>query len=136
MKVSKQLLTILVLLITLNACSPTINYLGKSYVSTTNVDLYFDREDVPRPFEVMGHAEVILSNLFTMQEGQKALEKYAIKAGADAIVFEGINTNSSPTYTKVEDSKANSSGGYTTTSTVSTSNNETKIIKAILVKYK
>ena len=34
----------------------SVNYVGKSFEPTTNVDLYFSKEDIEKEYTVMGHA--------------------------------------------------------------------------------
>ena len=111
------------------------DYLGKSYAPTTHVDLYFDPADIKKEYEVMGEltAEAELGSAEEMQE--KIMEE-AMKKGADGVLLGGLDkvitgeSTSSDTTTKDQGRKT------TSTTTVSTSYSEKKVIKARLIKYK
>ena len=66
-----------------------VNYIGKSFEPTTNVDLYFSKEDIEKEYTVMGHA--IGDGTSDSNEIQKALIEEAKEKGADAVLITGID---------------------------------------------
>ena len=113
------------------ACSPTINYLGKSYSPTTKIDLYFDERDITRDYEVMGNMrnagyEIDMDDLESIKE---AMIKKAREEGGDAILFLGsYYEKTTSTTTEYENTET---GGIETSTP-----NTTKIVEAKLLKYK
>lgn len=145
-----NLVSILLVLIFFNSCSPIVDYLGKSYTPTINVDLAFNRNDIKYPYEEMGMMQGKGGKYSDIQN--KMLEE-AKKRGADAIVFEGhqelvtgTNTNTNANWNSQTNSvasnnnkpvatqKTNTYGtGYANTTSTNTS---VKVVQAILLKYK
>ena len=76
-----------------------VNYVGKSFEPTTNVDLYFSKEDIEKEYTVMGHA--IGSGTSDSNEIQTALIEEAKEKGADAVLITEI---SNPPLLSSEDS--------------------------------
>ena len=68
-----------------------VNYVGKSFQSTINVDLYFSKEDIEQEYTVMGHA--IGDGTSDNNEIQTALIEEAKAKGADAVLITGIDNN-------------------------------------------
>ena len=66
-----------------------VNYIGKSFEPTTDVDLYFSKEDIEKEYTVMGHA--IGSGTYDSSSIQKALIEEAKEKGADAVLITGID---------------------------------------------
>ena len=66
-----------------------VNYVGKSFEPTTNIDLYFSKEDIEKEYTVMGHA--IGSGTYDSNAIQKALIEEAKEKGADAVLITGID---------------------------------------------
>ena len=75
------------------ACSH-INYVGKSYQQTKNVDVYFSESATGREYEVMGHA-ISAGQIFVSEDDlqEKLIEEAKLK-GADAIIITGIDRDS------------------------------------------
>ena len=63
-------------------------YVGKSFEPTTNVDLYFSKEDIQKEYTVMGHA--IGSGTSDSNDIQKALIEEAKEKGAGAVLITEI----------------------------------------------
>ena len=80
-------LLVLVALLAIGCAS--VNYVGKSFEPTTNVDLYFSKEDIEKEYTVMGHA--IGSGAYDSNAIQKALIEEAKEKGADAVLITGID---------------------------------------------
>ena len=66
-----------------------VNYVGKSFEPTTNIDLYFSKEDIEKEYTVMGHA--IGSGTSDSNEIQEALIEEAKEKGANAVLITGID---------------------------------------------
>ena len=78
------------LLILLVSCGTQVNYLGTTYPSTKNVDVFVDQASVKKPFDVIGKGYIKRNigpeiSVETIQ--RKAVEKAKIN-GANAVVIE------------------------------------------------
>ena len=149
-KSQKQFLLFFLFAFLIQSCSPIVDYLGKSYAPTLNVDLAFNRNDIKFPYEEMGMMQGKGGKYSDIQN--KMLEE-ARKRGADAIVFEnhqelvtGSNTNTNANWNSqtntaatnnnkpVTTQKTNTYGsGYANTTSTNTS---VKVVQAVLLKYK
>lgn len=67
------------------------NYLGNSYKPTQNIDVFFVREDIERPYKVMGIAELIAEDGTNTRHYFKSIVTTAQKNGADAVLVQGMN---------------------------------------------
>ena len=73
----------------------------------------------------------------TLEEAQALIERTGREKGADAIVFEGIvSETSAPTYTTTEKIEKNDDGSKTRTATTSQSVFTTNRLLATFIKYK
>ena len=68
-----------------------VNYIGKSFEPTTNVDLYFSKEDIEKEYTVMGHA--VGDGTSDNDEIQIALIEEGKAKGADAVLITGIDSD-------------------------------------------
>tara|TARA_B100000745_G_scaffold102961_1_gene65754 strand:+ start:1149 stop:1496 length:348 start_codon:yes stop_codon:yes gene_type:complete len=84
-------LLVLVALLAIGCAS--VNYVGKSFEPTTNVDLYFSKEDIEKEYTVMGHA--IGSGTSDSNDIQQALIDKAKEKGADAVLITEIDNQNS-----------------------------------------
>jgi hypothetical protein len=87
-------------------CATPFQYTGKSYPSTTQVDIYFRSTDVKKPFEVMGTIEGTLSQSSDFNQTMEKVKTEARKQGADAVIISGIEL-----MTPAADSTATEKGG-------------------------
>lgn len=62
-------------------------YFGKTYPATKNVDLYFDLDDVKKPYTVMGSTE-LAQGFRSLEKVQEKIIKLAKSKGADGIFLE------------------------------------------------
>lgn len=74
------------------SCSPKIQYLGKTYAPTQNVDIFFNESDINKPFETIG---MIRNSGKSYEKNNPEVIKTAMLAkamqvGADAIIFHGM----------------------------------------------
>ena len=108
----------------------SIDYLGKNYPPTTNVDVYFDAADVRVEYEVMGEVSAEAGLFNSTSDMQEKIVAETKKRGADGVIFGSLEKHVKGTTTKEETSK----DGRVTTTTSSIE--EAKIVKARLIKYR
>ena len=85
----KILITFSLLLFLVFGCAH-INYVGKTYDPTDQVDVYYAKEDIPREYTVMGHAVGGGQLLVSTSKIQNELIEKAKSTGADAILITEI----------------------------------------------
>lgn len=124
------------LIILLASCSDRIIYYGRSYPTTSNLDLYFRESDVSEPHEIMGKATLEVSSKKSSDKVQARLEERARKKGADALIFDDIfltNTGS-----KTGGAAAGTSGrrGFLGIFGSKTKYSKGQQVKVTLVKYR
>ena len=84
----KRLILFSALIILFSSCGRTIHYLGDFYTPKDEVEVFYDTNDVPYEFKVIGqmtHDKFINYNLETIKT---EMIKKASLNGADAIVFQ------------------------------------------------
>jgi len=136
---SKYLAIVIGVLLCLSACTK-IDYIGEEYPPTTHVDLFFDMEDVTREHKVMGHLIATADDAVSTEKMQKKMIKKAKEKGADAVVimeFDKYQSGETTNYKETTEEGKTKKGKHktTTTATSSTSVDEKKQIKAVLLKY-
>ena len=135
-----RLIPALVFILLFSGCGPTVQYVGRSYTPTTNVDLFFSPNDVKKEYEVMGKIDGKAFPFTDFQKIQDKVIEEAKKRGADGVIISGmgeevINTSKNTTTTSSGEQKDQSWNA--TTSTVTTTNNQTvKVLRADFIKYK
>ena len=84
----------LTILVSFLASCAHVNYIGKWYDSTENVDIYFSTSEAEYEYEIMGHA-ISAGQIFVSVDDlrQKLLEE-ARENGADAIIITEIDRDS------------------------------------------
>lgn len=129
-----QLFLVSFLAIVLFSCSSP-DYLGKSYPPTENVDIFFREADIKKDYEVMGKVMVEVPQKKSLQKAQSKIENLAKAKGADAILFDDVNTRSTG-YTRAGGG-ASKGGKVSVGGSVSkTKDTEVKQVDATLLKYK
>lgn len=129
-------------LVVLAACA-SVDYVGKSYPPTANVDVYMSADDVERPYEVMGEARAQIDAIPFAKQGQQLQEKLLAEArerGANGIILgalESHETGSTSTTTgqaqrKWHKGKRNTQ--YTENTTTST--DEVNELRGQLIRYR
>lgn len=66
----------------------SVDYTGRSFAPTAEVDVFYSMEDVKRPHEVMGKAEARAGDGTSLADFERELVNEARTRGADAIVIE------------------------------------------------
>ena len=116
----------------------TTDYVGKSYAPTSQVDLYFSDADVEKPYEAMGEVRVEADKNFFVKSKkmQDKLLKLAREKGADGVIVAPMairSTGSTETTTgEIKPGRKNAQTSSTTTTTAQ----EVKELRGLLIKYK
>ena len=79
--------TLIVTVLFITSCSPTLHYLGETYQPTIIVDTYYSPEDIKKDFKVIGQLENGGEIPFNIDRIRTAMIEEAQKRGADAILF-------------------------------------------------
>lgn len=78
----------LMVLLYLSSCAPSVNYIGKKYNHTQNIDVYMDTNDIKRNYEVIGKVDGISGILGSRYEAiQEKIVQAAKEKGADAVIL-------------------------------------------------
>ena len=117
----KTVVSFIVLSLFFVACGDGIDYVGDSYLPTSDVDVYFSEADVLEDYRKMGYATAEGGSAEELQD--RLIEK-ARKSGADGIVFEGIDRVKTGEITTVD-----------AVGTEHTQNTRELQVKAIFIKY-
>ena len=73
-----------ILILALTACIQPIKYLGTTYPATTSVDIYGSKDEIKRPYKVIG---TLIIQKYQYDTMKKYLAKKAGRIGADAMIF-------------------------------------------------
>lgn len=90
---SYKMIFVFILLSLIAACSH-VNYVGKTYPQTQDVDIYFAASDTDRAYEVIGHAISAGQIFVSVNDLQEKLIDEARLKGADAIIINEIDRDS------------------------------------------
>ena len=88
-------ISFIILLSVFSACSH-VNYVGRTYEQTKNVDVYFSESDTDTDYEVIGHAISAGQIFVSVEELKEKLVEEAKLNGADAIIITGIDRDVEP----------------------------------------
>jgi hypothetical protein len=126
-------------LICLTSCTK-IDYIGKEYPPTDDVEVFFSLDDVEQPYEIMGHVIATADDIVSGASMNASLLEEARKKGADAVVVFGFDryiSGETTTHTESAETREGLSGVEATrTSETETRVDEKKEIKGVLIKYK
>ncbi len=87
MKIFKQLI-IVTLFIAIAGCGTIdITYIGETLKPTVEAQIFFNKKNIHRPYDVMGKVIAKAPNTFTGQEIQKKIVQTAEIKGADAVLI-------------------------------------------------
>ena len=133
-------LSLIALAVMLTGSCTKIDYVGKSYAPTANVDVYFSLEDIKGNYEVMGHLTATAGEFTSSEKMQEKIIEKAREKGADAVVILGLDhyvKDGGTSWSETTETEHTGDGKKTTT-TGSQSNNteEMKEISARFIKYK
>ena len=122
----------------LMASCVSTDYIGKTYPTTTHVDIFFSEADIKQDYEVMG--EIIAESddmMFTSAEKmqEKIVEK-AKQKGADGIILSSLERKTTGEETTNTSQTEYSKDQVKSKEKSETSVRERKELRAKLVKYK
>lgn len=117
-----------------------IDYVGKEYPPTTDVEIFFSMDDVEREYEVMGHLTATAADMVSTEKMQEEILEKAREKGADAVVILGLDryaTASPSSWSETtETTKTGTGTKTTTTGSASPGTEEKKEIRATFLKYR
>ncbi|TDO19052.1 hypothetical protein [Pedobacter duraquae] len=129
----KKLLTLAAgTLLFLSSCATRVNYIGRTYNPTTDVELFFNTNDVPKKFEVIGKIQGENYGFRNFERLQTKIVEEAKKHGADAIIISGMGDQ----FLGSEKKTTTETKGTTTTSTTTRADATVPTITADFIKYK
>ena len=88
----KTLTILLLALFLFMGCGPTMQYMGKTYSATSDVDVFYSKDDIAEEYEVMGQAEAMGDGYISVNGIYELIMKEAKSKGADAIIIGGVET--------------------------------------------
>jgi hypothetical protein len=134
---------LLMVAVVLAGCA-SVDYVGKTYAPTSNVDVYMSADDVSRPYEVMGEARAQVDTMPFSKPGQQLQDKLVAEArakGADGIILgqlqnrtTGSTSNTVGQGQQKKKSKSKKKTQYTETTT--TSDSEVTELRGQLIRYR
>jgi len=87
----KKLILFSALILLFTSCGPTIHYLGETYSSKSDVEIFYDINDVKTNFVVIGQMTHDKFINYDLENIKKEMVKKAQLKGADAIVFQDFS---------------------------------------------
>lgn len=85
-----KVLPLPILLLFIGSCAQ-VDYIGKTYAPSDNVEIFYSENDTEYAYEVMGYAISSGSEFISVDKLKNELLKEARKNGADAIIISGID---------------------------------------------
>lgn len=124
-------------LVFLSSCFPAINYLGNSYPSTSNPDLFVDERSIERPYKIIGKGYPDGFGLLPVETLQKKVLETAKRKGADAVLIQDyIMANPVASMNSVYRTDSLGKGLVTTgTSVISNGNSVSTRFIVLFLKY-
>ena len=130
----------------LSGCVNT-DYVGESYGPTSSVDVFYSMDDVTRPHTVMGKISATAMDGWDSASMVEELKTQAMAKGANALVIEGVHTDTVGSYTSTygqddgpkwvitEDGKLKDAHKGSSSSTSITTETKEKVMDAELLRY-
>lgn len=121
----------------------SVDYVGKTYAPTTNVELFMSADDVERPYEVMGEVRAQVDTIPFSNPGQQLQQKLITEArakGADAIILGQLSdrqvgsTSNTTGQAKSKWHKGKKKTDYVETTTSST--DDVTELRGTLIRYR
>jgi hypothetical protein len=133
---------LLLALVLLAGCA-SVDYVGKTYAPTSNVDLYMSADDVRRPYDVMGEARAQVVAMPFSHPGPQLQDKLVAEArakGADGIILGQLQNrtigSTSNTIGQGERKKNKGKKKMQYTETTTTSEDEVTELRGQLIRYR
>ena len=116
-----------------------IDYVGRSYAPTSEVDIYLSFDDIKGSYEVMGLLTASAGAFVSTEKMQEKILEKAREKGADAVVILGLDrrvVEEGTSWKETTETKETEKGTKTTTAGSAASNTEEiKEITARFIKY-
>ena len=136
-------MTRLLMAVVLLAGCASVDYVGKTYAPTSNVDVYMSADDVGRPYEVMGEARAQVDTIPFSKPGQQLQDKLVAEArakGANGIILGGLQNrtvaSTSNTTGQAERKKHKGKKRTQYNETTTTSDSEVTELRGQLIRYR
>ena len=133
----------LLMAVVLLAGCTSVDYVGKTYAPTTNVDVYMSADDVGRPYDVMGEARAQVDTIPFAKPGQQLQDKLVAQArekGADGIILGQLQNrtvgSTSNTTGQAERKKHRGKKKTQYTETTTSSDSEVTELRGQLIRYR
>ena len=131
----KKILFPLLLLLIISGCTK-IDYIGEEYPPTSNVELFFDEDDIEYDYKIMGQLVATAGDFISSEKMLEDIKKKAMEKGADGVIIIGMDRYVSGETTTYKETTKEKKNKTVTTGTTTTSSEEKKEIKATFIKYK
>ena len=125
----------LCLLLLAPACAH-VDYVGRTYTPTSNVELFFAENDVKEPYEVMGRVNARANDMVSAEKLQAKIMEKARTNGADAVVILGFERYKTGEHTSYNETTKERRSGTQTSGSSATASDSERSIEAIFLKYK
>lgn len=120
----------------------SVDYVGKTYAPTSNVDVVFSADDVRRPYQTMGQVRAQVDVIPFTNQSQQLQDKLIAEArarGADGIIIGQIEQRSTPGAAQTTGTATTKKSGdkkkTTYTETTTTSTNDVVELRGTLIHY-
>lgn len=75
----------------LAGCGPTIHYLGERYQRSRAIQIFYDEEEIDKPYTVIGRLVHDKQREYSTDRIKRKMVRKAKRAGADALIFTDFN---------------------------------------------
>lgn len=113
----------------------TADYMGESYPPTSNVDTYFDKQDIKRDYKVMGQITLDADDFLGNDKIMQKMREEAMNHGADAVIVTGMQKIRTGETTEWQDTSKHKGKHDYQTGTATTQYETKKEVTGELVKY-
>ncbi len=119
----------------------SVDYVGKSFTPTANVDVYMSDADVRRPYEVMGQVRAEVPSLPFQNSAQQLQDRLVAEArskGADGIILGGLDRRivGETTHTTGQGTKTKKGKKVQYQETTTSDPDEVTELRGQLIKYR
>ena len=125
----------LLALTTLASGCAHLDYVGKTYAPTQNVEVVYSERDLHREYTVIGQLIATGDDLVSTSGLQRKIVERAKQVGADAVIIEGMDRVVTGSTTNYTESRKDKDRDRRTNGTAVTTTQESKRIRARFVRY-
>lgn len=112
-----------------------LDYVGKTYAPTQNVDVVYSEHDLHREYTVIGQLVATGDELVSASKLQDKIVERARQVGADAVIIEGMDHVVTGSTTNYTESRKDKDRDHRTNGTAVTTTQQSKRIRARFVRY-